>query len=571
MANIKISQLPVATSPVDPTNVLPIVQSGVTKQASIDKLGFVQLGTGAIIQTIQNKLRESISVKDFGAIGDGVVDDTAAIQLAATAASGKTLIFPSGTYKIINGFDVTGDNTVIIGYSATLSYQKTSNTFNHCVRLFGNNMRIDGLRIISPSGLIRNDTGFGISVGATATQTKNIIIENCIIDKIASAGIWFTNVNNSLVSTCQIINCLADGVHFSDGCYDINVDGCSFKNNGDDNIAIVNDIVGLPYVGRFSISNNIIEGGSSITGHGVAIIGASLGVIEGNVISNTVAAGIGTYFAVDIEKTNNLLITSNKITNCGVGGSIFGGCGISLQQSTSTTISGNLISNIAYNATKICGGIYVTSSSRLIIFGNTFDDNACDQIIITGDGEVIISANTFGYGAREGILISGTVTKAIAKDNIFLATAGTNDIKINLPSGTVNCLNNSLTKAVSITASSSNLYKNEFESFTPIITAQSGSITTSNGSIIYQRSGKFVYIYASITITTNGTGAGSVTVSLPFAMQGVLCGREISITGLELQAISTGSASMSIFRYDNGYPGANGTTFVLSGVLTLPA
>lgn len=55
-------------------------------------VGFQQVGTGAVSTTVQRKLRETVSVNDFGAIGDGVADDTAAIQ--AALASGKAIYFP---------------------------------------------------------------------------------------------------------------------------------------------------------------------------------------------------------------------------------------------------------------------------------------------------------------------------------------------------------------------------------------------------------------------------------------------------------------------------------------------
>jgi Pectate lyase superfamily protein len=54
--------------------------------------------TGAVGKTVHQKLQDVVSVKDFGATGDGTTDDTAAIQLAVTAAANKALYFPDGTY-----------------------------------------------------------------------------------------------------------------------------------------------------------------------------------------------------------------------------------------------------------------------------------------------------------------------------------------------------------------------------------------------------------------------------------------------------------------------------------------
>jgi hypothetical protein len=59
-------------------------------------------GIGAVPTTVQAKLRETVSVKDFGAVGDGVTDDTAAIRAAVTAANatGIPLLVNPGTYFI---------------------------------------------------------------------------------------------------------------------------------------------------------------------------------------------------------------------------------------------------------------------------------------------------------------------------------------------------------------------------------------------------------------------------------------------------------------------------------------
>jgi hypothetical protein len=62
---------------------------------------FTQAGSGAAARTVESKLRESVSVKDFGAVGDGVADDTAAIQAAIDAvSSGASIALPSGNYLV---------------------------------------------------------------------------------------------------------------------------------------------------------------------------------------------------------------------------------------------------------------------------------------------------------------------------------------------------------------------------------------------------------------------------------------------------------------------------------------
>lgn len=66
-------------------------------------MGYLPAGTGAVATTVQSKLRESVSVLDFGAMGNGVTNDTAAFAAAAAYINligGGTLVIPPGTYLV---------------------------------------------------------------------------------------------------------------------------------------------------------------------------------------------------------------------------------------------------------------------------------------------------------------------------------------------------------------------------------------------------------------------------------------------------------------------------------------
>ena len=78
-----IYNLPIAAGQVDASNI-----------------SYDEGDVGAVESTVQKKLQESVSIKDFGAMGDGVTDDSSAINNAIS--SGKQLLIPIGTYLINN-------------------------------------------------------------------------------------------------------------------------------------------------------------------------------------------------------------------------------------------------------------------------------------------------------------------------------------------------------------------------------------------------------------------------------------------------------------------------------------
>jgi hypothetical protein len=79
---------------------------------------FLQAGAGAVTRTMQNARRDIYSVKDFGAVADGVTNDYAAIQAAIDAlpAEGGTILFPHGNY-VVNTVPNPGTKSLYVDIS----------------------------------------------------------------------------------------------------------------------------------------------------------------------------------------------------------------------------------------------------------------------------------------------------------------------------------------------------------------------------------------------------------------------------------------------------------------------
>lgn len=67
-----------------------------------DWVGFLPDGTSAVARSAQDKMRDTVAVKDFGAVGDGIVDDQPAIQASidAVLGAGGEIVLNAGVYKL---------------------------------------------------------------------------------------------------------------------------------------------------------------------------------------------------------------------------------------------------------------------------------------------------------------------------------------------------------------------------------------------------------------------------------------------------------------------------------------
>jgi hypothetical protein len=177
------------------------------------KVGFLQAGTGATNRTVQAKLRDTVSVKDFGAVGNGVADDTAAINaaIASLPVTGGKIIFPDvGPYRC--NLTITKNNVTLEGAT---SAGGSNDAGGRVVGLLPHDPTLPVLQVGNDTGYVngfqainlnlwRGASGqYGLRLHGGATQAKftnfraNGFTKKCIwVENGASYPIAYVFFNN---------------------------------------------------------------------------------------------------------------------------------------------------------------------------------------------------------------------------------------------------------------------------------------------------------------------------------------------------------------------------------------
>ena len=190
---------------------LPSVQnaSGVT---------YTPAGTGAVPTTVQAKLRESVSVLDFGADPTGVADSTTEIQAAIDAMStGSEITIPAGTYLISD--TITISKSVCVHLYGTLKPYSNPSTQRPMFSITADNVTIDGHGVGGFDGISSTynnfdavwafgtaAAGIGLSGYLTRTRIVNCVIKNMGLQSTASSTILFQAVDKGEISNISASN-----------------------------------------------------------------------------------------------------------------------------------------------------------------------------------------------------------------------------------------------------------------------------------------------------------------------------------------------------------------------------
>ena len=177
--------------------------------------GYTQAQTSSLLSMKADKA-DYTSVKDFGAKGDGITNDTAAFN---TAIAAKRFIFiPAGTYLID---DITVDKSVLIkgaGTAATYLKANSETSGGSLITIIKNRSSISDMSIHGRNGSNVNHAAITVAPHAgtepnSIAATVTVTLENLKIQGMAGIGInILDNVEDCVISNVDIESCKSSGM-----------------------------------------------------------------------------------------------------------------------------------------------------------------------------------------------------------------------------------------------------------------------------------------------------------------------------------------------------------------------
>lgn len=316
--------------------------------------------TGAQIgRSLANHFADVFNLLNY-AKGDGVTDDTTAIQEAiddASTAGGGKIFGPQGTFLI--GKLTMKSNTVFCGSGVDVTIFKIKDS--------------------------TNDNGLVFPTGGTNLVLRDFTLDGNKANQTAGNGILITNCDEIVIETVKVKDAFTHGILFDDAS---DTDGTH----------------------RSIIKNNIIEAPGK---HGIVIDRSDFVVIQGNIIKNAGTAGIQNFLSDQVS------IIGNVIEHDGTGGQHVGGAGgIRITASSESALFNSVVGN---TIRKMSRGLFIGANVQFSTFiGNVIEEPGRDGILLSDCKNNTVVGNTIRNPGQEGAAVSKNgITLQGAQNNVI--------------------------------------------------------------------------------------------------------------------------------------------------------
>jgi Pectate lyase superfamily protein len=356
------------------------------------------------------------NVQDYGAVGDGSMDDTAAIDAAITAAAatGGTVWFPTGTYQA-NSLTISGPGVTLRGDGATIRRNASAGMLT----VSGSRTTIAGLTFDGNYSAFLDDDKSDIVISAAATD---VTIADCRFvnggnhNVITVAGDAGTDpIERVTVRGCYFDPCDVNGYHvwMPNNIRDVLITDNSFVLGPDDGTHDPVSVYCRSFAGTVDqvpryvhITNNLFEmqAGSGAGGHPQAIVCSADGTATFNphdiVIADNSFRMLGEGFTpISFSQVDKAAIVANTVT-APSGYSIYTGFEIG---GTQITIADNVLDG----GGSFSHGIILNDASKNRVVGN-YITGIRDEVGLFHEGIQLYKDGSSG-GNDQNVIADNTI------------------------------------------------------------------------------------------------------------------------------------------------------------------
>lgn len=374
-------------------------------------IGFIQNGTGAVARTVQAKMREAVTVDDFGAVQDGATNDTGAIgaAIAALGNGGGLLQVPVG-YSLVTDLNLDGTCLELtqpsafrgIGFascgvkpSASVSSSTDTLRFSPSAAFDCTGSEISGLYFGDHTvGTRAGRNGIRLLTDTAGQFLSRLSITRNFIAPGTGPGIYHLNDPGLNVT----------GGFFTSVISDNNVGGGIKLENSGDSISILRNTMTGPFIGV----DMAIIAGASMT----------------EVIGNNITCAGGT---LRVDSGVRFKFWNNNTENFTAGAAVQNNsASVNLTGSSGTIISGEICGNLfsVYGTSTATRVINVAGARGTLIANNVFVSGigTCTTAIVVDATatDTRIGPNAYNVGITTKVTDNGVGTMGVVKNLTLL-------------------------------------------------------------------------------------------------------------------------------------------------------